>query len=171
MPRARCRLALLTVPTGLLTMLLAGACATPAGPGPQQASFPAGQRVVRSGALALELSEARYDLSEVSVKVSLTNGGDTPLSVERQGVLLAYGDLEFPVAEASAPALTDNTTLAPGASTELELRFMIEQPLLEAATLHVMSIHRGEGDWLEPLRLAVPPPMAFVEAAAQPEAE
>ena len=49
----------------LLTLLLATACATSSGPGPQQASFPPGQRVARSGSLSLELAEAHYDLSEV----------------------------------------------------------------------------------------------------------
>lgn len=162
MPRPRCRLA-------LLCLLLTAACARPEAIGPQQANFPSGQRTARSGALTLELSEARYDLREVSVKVSLTNAGDTPLSLDRKGVLLAYDELEFPVAEASAPTLTEDTALAPGASTELELRFVLEQPLLEAATLHLMSIRRDD-DWLEPMRLAVPPPAAFVQAAAQPDA-
>jgi hypothetical protein len=153
----------------LLIVLLAAACATSSDPGPQQASFPPGQRVARRGSLSLELSEAHYDLSEVSLRVRLVNHGDTPLSLDRKGVLLAYDELEFPVADASAPELTEGTALAPGSQTELELRFTIEQPLLEAATLHVMSIRRGDDDWLEPLRLAVPPPIAFVEAAAPPE--
>ncbi len=154
----------------LVTALLVPACAAPSGPGPQQASFPPGQRVTHSGTLTLEMSEAHYDLREVAVTVNLTNDGETPLRVERQGVLLAYGDLEFPVATSSAPELTDQTALAPGATQQLELRFAIEQPLLEAATLHVMSIHQGEDRWLEPMRLAVPPPAAFVELA-QPNEE
>lgn len=152
-----------------MMVLLAAACATSSGPGPQQASFPAGQRVARSGSLSLELSEAHYDLSEVSLRINLVNHGDAPLSLDRKGVLLAYDELEFPVADASAPLLIEDTALAPGSTTELELRFTIEQPLLEAATLHMMSIRGGPDDWLEPLRLAVPPPIAFVEAAAPPD--
>ncbi|MEM9452904.1 MAG: hypothetical protein AAGF11_01910 [Myxococcota bacterium] len=168
MPRARYRLAF---SLALLACACATSCATSEALGPQQARFPAGQRVTRSGALTLEMSEARYDLRELSVKVSLTNAGDAPLLVERKGVLLAYDELEFPVAEASAPELTESTALAPGSSTELELRFVIEQPLLEAATLHLLSIRRDDDQWLDPLRIAVPPPAAFVQAAAQPDAE
>lgn len=163
MPRPRCPL--------VLCLVLAAACAGSDALGPQQAEFPAGQRVTRSGALTLELSGARYDLREISVEVSLTNTGDTPLSLDRKGVLLAYEELEFPVAEASAPQLTEGTALAPGSSTALELRFVLEQPLLGAATLHLMSIRRGDDDWLEPMRLAVPPPAAFVQAAAKSDAE
>ncbi len=153
-----------TARLAVMLLELVGACAAPTGPGPQQATFPPGQRVVRSGGLVLELAEARYDMREVALTVSLTNGTDTALTLERQGVLLAYEELEFPLDNGSAPTLTDETTLAPQASEQIELRFVIEQPLLDAATLHVMSVRRGD-DWLEPLRLAVPPPAAFVQAA------
>lgn len=155
----------------LALALLAPACATTTaeGPGPQQASFPSGQRVARSGPLALELSEARYDLRRVSLQVSLTNRGDAPLHLDRQGILLAYGELEFPVSAELDPPLPERTTVAPGASVALELAFPIEQAMVEAGTLHLMAVQRGDapGDdgWLNPLRLVVPPPAAFVDAA------
>jgi len=156
-----------------LLVLLATACAGKGPPGPQHASFPAGQRVTRSDELVLELSEARYDLQEVALTVSLTNEGPGSLKLDRQGVLLAYGELEFPVAEGPAAegfaTLDEQTALAPG-EMQLKLRFVIEQPLLEAGTLHLISIRRDDDSWLAPLRLAVPPPAAFVDAV-EPEGD
>jgi hypothetical protein len=156
---------------GLLVVLLAAACNSPAGPQPQRATFPPGERIARTGPVALELAEAHYDLRQVSLKVSLTNRGKAPLSVERDGILLAYGDLEFPVLPSDTKPVAERTTLPPGGTVQLELGFGTEQLMIEAATLHLLSIHAGDDDWLAPLRLTVPPPAAFVEAAAQPEEE
>lgn len=146
-------------------------CATAQAPGPQRASFPSGERTTDNGPLALELSRALYDLRQVSLSVTLQNRGAVPLTVDREGILLAYGELEYPVASTDEPAVPERTTLEPGASIELELSFVTEQPLLEAATLHVASIHREANDWLAPLRLTVPPSSAFVDYASPPEAD
>lgn len=157
---------------GLLATVLTSACAGPAGPGPQEATFPPGQRVARAPDLAVELTSARYDLREVSLQAKVTNRGTVPVVLDRQGILLEYRELEFPISELASPELAAETTVAPGEHAELTLGFVTEQALVEAATLHVMSIRRGgngEPVWLEPLRLPVPPPAAFVEAA-QPAA-
>jgi hypothetical protein len=153
----------------LLALLLVAACNTPAGPQPQRATFPPGERIARTGPVALELAEAHYDLRQVSLKVSLTNGGKAPLSIEREGILLAYGKLEFPVLPSDTKLVPERTTLPPGATVQLELGFGTEQLMIEAATLHLLSIRAGEEQWLAPLHLTVPPPAAFVEAAAQPD--
>ena len=91
------------------------------------------------------------------------------LTVEREGMLLAYGELEYPVSTLASSELVAQTQVAAGASVELELAFVTEQPMVEAATLQLLSIRRGE-DWEQPLRLIVPPPAAFVDAA-QPTSE
>jgi hypothetical protein len=153
----------------LLVSLLA-ACNGAAGPQPQQASFPPGERVAKSGAVSLELHEAHYDLRQVSLTVSLKNRGKAPVSLARDGILLAYGELEFPVRQSDAAPVETSTTLPPGGTVKLELGFGTEQLMVEAGTLHLLSLRTGD-DWLAPLHLTVPPPAAFVEAAAQAEEE
>ncbi len=153
-----------------LAALVLGACSNSLGPGPQEASFPPGERVAHSGGLAVELSGARYDLQTVALNVTLTNAGDTPIDVESQGILLAYNALEFPVTSSTTNPFPEHTMVEAGGTVELELKFAIEQPLVEAGTLHVLSLKHDGDHWLEPVRLAVPPPAAFVEAAVpQPE--
>jgi hypothetical protein len=154
----------------LLVALLVAACNTPAGPQPQQATFPPGQRVARTGPVALELAEAHYDLRQVSLTVSLTNRGKAPLELERDGILLAYGELEFPLRKSDTKPVAERISLPPGATVQLELGFGTEQLMVEAATLHLLSIRAGD-DWLAPLRLTVPPPAAFVEAAQPTDEE
>lgn len=150
----------------LALVLLGAGCAGPTGPGTQQATFPAGQRVARSGELALELMEARYDVREVAVRIGVTNGGGDPVVLERQGVLLAYGGLEYPVAKDDG-GLAEQTTVGSGQTVTMELRFVTEQPMVEAGVLVVAGV-QGEGErWVAPLRIAVPPSAAFVDAARE----
>lgn len=152
-------------------LLLAFACSTASGPQPQRATFPPGERVARVGTVTLELAEAHYDLRQVSLTVTVTNRGEAPLRLERDGILLAYNQLEYPVLPSEAKPVPESTELPPGAAVQLELDFGTEQLMVQAATLRVLSIHASESDWLAPLQLTVPPPAAFVEAAAQPEEE
>lgn len=153
-----------------LSLVLAIGCGGPTGPGPQEASFAPGQRVVTAQRVALQLSAAHYELDQVTLTVLLDNRGDSPLVAERKGMLLEYGELEFPVSDDTASPLPESLVVPPGEGVELSLRFVMQQALVQAATLHLLSLRRGEDQWLEPLRLAVPPPAAFVDAA-QPEAE
>jgi len=146
------------------------ACSRTSGPQPQQATFPPGERVARSGAVSIELAEARYDLRQVSVTVSLTNHGKAPVSLAREGILLAYGELEFPVQQGDAAPVEASTTLPPGGTVKLELGFGTEQLMVEAGMLQLLSLRAGD-DWLAPLHLTVPPPAAFVDAAAEARAE
>jgi hypothetical protein len=154
----------------LVGVLLATACNAPAGLQPQQATFAPGQRVATSGEVSLALEKARYDLRRVSVTVSLTNRGKTPVSLEREGILLAYGELEFPVVPSDGAPVAERTTVPPGATVALELGFGTEQLMVEAGTLSLLSLRTADDAWLAPLRLTVPPPAAFV-AATQPSAE
>lgn len=159
-----------------LSLVLAIGCGGPTGPGPQEASFAPGQRVAAAQGVALELSAAHYELDQVTLTVKLDNRGDVPLMAERKGMLLEYGELEFPVSDDTTATL-DETPLAetvvvpPGEQVELSLRFVMEQALVQAATLHLLSLRREDDQWLEPLRLAVPPPAAFVDAAQPPPEE
>jgi hypothetical protein len=104
----------------------------------------------------------------VSVTVSLTNHGQAPVSLDRDGILLAYRELEFPVREGDATPVEASTTLPPGGTVKLELGFGTEQMMVEAGVLQLLSLRAGE-DWLAPLRVTIPPPAAFVEAAAEPQ--
>ncbi|MEM7153558.1 MAG: hypothetical protein AAF799_12000 [Myxococcota bacterium] len=155
----------------LLALLLAAACTGPAGPGPQEANFPKGSRTSANAALQLELTAARYEMRLVSIEVALHNPGQTALTLERQGILLEYNQLEFPVTDLGTEVLANEIVVDPGATIQLQLGFVTEQALLEAAKLHVMSIRRGPESWAEPLTIAVPPPAAFVDAATEPDPE
>lgn len=164
-PRAmhhRLRPALVALLVGLGT-----ACAGPAGPGPQEATFPPGQRVARGPQVAVELLAARYDMRQVELRATIVNRGDEPLTVDRDGILLEVQALEYPVSRLASDAPQEHTVVGPGERAELRLAFVMEQALVQAGTLHLMSIRRGAEDqpWLEPLHLPVPPPAAFVEAA------
>lgn len=143
------------------------ACAGPTGPGPQQVTFPPGERVVEGDGLSLELSGARYDMRQVSVQLTLRNQADAPITIEREGILLAYDALEYPISATASPKLQARTVIPAGEQAQLELGFVMEQALVEAGTLNLYSIRRGER-LVEPLRVIVPPPAAFVEAAQPP---
>ncbi len=160
-----------TAPGLLAVLLLSLACNATSGPQPQRATFPPGERVARIGTVTLELAEAYYDLRGVSLKVSITNRGEAPLELERDGILLAYNQLEFPVLPSEARRVPERTLLAPGATVQLELGFGTDQLMVQAGTLRLLSIHAGNDTWLDPLLLTIPPPAAFVESAAQPEEE
>lgn len=158
----------LRVPCLLAVLVsLVGACSQGSGPKPQSATFPPGERVARSGVVSVELAKAHYDLRRVSVTVSLTNHGAAPVSLAREGILLAYHELEFPVQQGDGAPVEASTTVPPGGTVQLELGFGTEQLMVEAGTLQLLSLRAGD-DWLAPLRLTLPPPAAFVEAAAQP---
>lgn len=151
-----------------LLALLVAACSTSSGPKPQSATFPPGERVARSGVVTAELAEAHYDLRRVSVTVSLTNHGEAPVRLDREGILLAYHELEFPVQQGDGAPVEASTTVPPGGTVQLELGFGTEQLMVEAGRLQLLSLRAGD-DWLAPLQLTVPPPAAFVEAAAEPD--
>lgn len=154
-----------------LVAALLSACSGNTGPQPQRASFPPGERVARSGAISLALDEAHYDLRQVSLTVSLTNHGPEPVSLERDGILLAYRELEYPVRPSEAAPVQATTTVPPGGTVKLELGFGTEQMMVEAGRLQLLAVRTGEDGWLAPLHLTVPPPAAFVEAAAEPQEE
>ena len=113
----------------------------------------------------MELLGARYELDRVELQAKLSNRGTAPLTLDREGILLEYGELEFPLVDTEAGALAAQTTVPPGEAVELTLAFVTEQALVEAATLHLLSMQRGPGQWVEPLALPVPPSAAFVDAA------
>jgi len=138
----------------------------PSGPGPQGATFPPGQRIARGESVSLELQGARYDQTTLALHVTVRNHGTTPLTLEREGMLLAYGELEYPISTLISPALATQTVVDPSASVTLELGFVLDQALVRAATLHLHSQRYGEREWAEPLQLAVPPPAAFVDDGA-----
>jgi hypothetical protein len=168
MPRSATQRLLTSWALGLAVLLVA-ACRTAAEPPPQAASFPAGERVAHSGAVALELTAARYDARHVSLTVSLTNRGKAPVRLDREGILLAYRDLEFPVLPTEAAPVAERTTLPPGGTVTLELGFGTEQLMVQAATLQLLSLRTGDDQWLAPLTLVVPPPAAFVDLEAEAE--
>ena len=150
-----------------LLALLVAACSSSSGPKPQSATFPPGERVARSGVVTAELAKAHYDLRRVSVTVSLTNHGQAPVRLDREGILLAYHELEFPVQQGAGAPVEASTIVPPGGTVQLELGFGTEQLMVEAGRLQLLSLRAGDA-WLAPLQLTVPPPAAFVEAAAEP---
>jgi len=152
----------------VMAALLLG-CVAPTGPGPQEALFPPGQRVARGDEISVQLVRARYDETQVALQVMVSNHASTALTLEREGMLLAYEELEYPISTLISPALATQTVVDPSASATLELGFVLDQALVRAATLHLHSLRHGERSWAEPLELVVPPPAAFIdESSSEP---
>lgn len=150
--------------------LSVGACANqPSGPGPQEASFPSGERVTSANDVELELQQAHYDRTGVVLTVTLRNRRNHALTVQAQGVMLSFGPLEYPLAHTVPPELADGELeLPPSGSEQLALGFRLDQALVEAGTLHLYSLSDKEAGPLDPLEIVIPPPAAYVEAT-QPE--
>ena len=76
--------------------------------------------------------------------------------MNRDGLLLAYQKLEFPVAEHERLPVPEEVAVPPGERVDLVLPFDI--PLLDDAALRLRSVHRGERA-LDVVSIAVPAPL------------
>ena len=145
----------------------ASACAERA-PRIRDVSFPPGGHVVRHDGVRLELLHAVYDDQGVSLILSIKNGGASPVTIGRDGILLAHEDLEFPIATDPPPTIGDSTSVPPGGEAQLAARFTFGHRLEEPATLRVRIVRRGS-EWIDGLAVPVPPGFAAVDEGAPPE--
>jgi hypothetical protein len=142
----------------LLPILAAAACATPSVG--REVGLPPGEVVTGRAQVRLELVSVRWHDRGLVARVRIDNAGAAPLSIERRGILLDYGGLEFPVVDdrqfARVPALL---VVAAGARRDLALPFSIGGRIGAGAvsTLRLRALRRG-AQWIEPLGLEVPSP-------------
>lgn len=139
----------------LLAFGVLTACATGGNPKPVQ--WESGQHVADHGALRVELAGAMYRPEGLDITMALANVGDKTLTVERDGILLEYGDLEFPVFLGDGPqsAPPTQSELQPGGRVQLDVTFETGSELIEPATLRFRAVRRGD-DWLDAMALQVP---------------
>lgn len=158
----RLRIALVLVFVGLPS-----ACAERA-PKIREVSFPPGGHVVRHDGVRLELLHAVYDDHGVSLTLGLKNGGPSPITIERVGILLAHDDLEFPIASDPPPTIAESTSVPPAGQVQLAARFTFGHRLEVPARLHVRIVRRGQ-EWIDGLAVPVPPGFAAVDETEAPE--
>ncbi len=137
----------------LLVMVLATGCGTAR---PRDRNFEPGEQVVRSDGVQLELLTVEYDDRHLTVHIAVTNRSRDPVTVGREGVLLAYQKLEFPVAEHERLPVPESIAVPPGQRVDLVLPFDI--PLLDDAVLRLRSLHRGD-QMLDVVSIGVPAPV------------
>ena len=115
------------------------------------------QPQLAAGELGLELSATRIDYEPEAVVVTLTlhNAGTERLRIERESILLAWDELEYPLdARERGPAWFE---LDPGADAETTLRYHLGHPLTgSGARLVLRSVVRGERAIVELPELPLP---------------
>jgi hypothetical protein len=105
----------------------------------------------------VSLVEARYGATFVDLRVRIENGGDSPLCVRRDGLLLGFGELEYPVdldGEFHPPS--PETIVEGGSASELALQFRLTRALVDSARLHFRDLELG-GERFGPISVPVPP--------------
>lgn len=137
----------------LLVLVLATGCGTAR---PRDRQFEPGEQVVRSEGVQLELLTVEYEDRHLTLHVAVTNRSREPVTVGREGVLLAYQKLEFPVAEHERLPVPESIAVPPGQRVDLVLPFDI--PLLDDAVLRMRSLQRGDR-MLGVVSIAVPAPL------------
>jgi hypothetical protein len=137
----------------MLVVLVALGCGTAR---PRDRHFETGEQVVRSEGVLLELLTVEYDDRHVTVHVAVTNRSREPVTVNREGLLLAYQKLEFPVAEHERLPVPASIDVPPGERVDLVLPFDV--PLLDDGVLRLRSLHRGERS-LDVVSIAIPAPL------------
>ena len=159
----------------LCASLAASACAS--GDTIHERSYPSNEFSTTSPRARVELVRAAYLPRGVEFEVVLTNLEDTALSLDREGILLSYQGLEYPLDLASddtprgskTPVMRDDVppriSVAPGAQYPLRLAFRLGRPLTETAWVVLRTV-AVDGSFDDPLWLEVPaaPPRKTVSS-------
>lgn len=151
----------------LLVAFIVAGCATR--DGVLERSYATNEHVAATPSVRMELVRAAYLPRGVEFEVLVENLGEDALALERQGILLAYHGLEYPldlvaadraksrardpVAEEDVP---ERIELAQGDSRMLLLEFRLGRAMTETGWI----VLRGLSDkraYAEPLWLEVPP--------------
>ena len=116
-------------------------------------AFDAGQHSAQVQQVRIDLVEARYAERQLTVTCVLVNEGDTPVSVDRAGVLLDDDGLELPATH--APGDPASVTLAPGDTAPFSFTFPVQAQAPKSRTLGLWVLDQGDTH-LPPLRVRVP---------------
>jgi|GEM_PF-2510970 len=141
----------MTVRSAALAALLA-LCAC-AGARDHVIAFDPGQHTARVQDVRVDIVEARYAERQLTVQCTVTNEGSSPVTIERDGILLEDDGLELPPTPLAGQP--DRLDLAAGDSTLLLLAFPVggHEPRMRRLGLWVL---RSEAGPLPPLRIDVP---------------
>jgi hypothetical protein len=127
----------------------------------QVSDFAPDEHVTRAHGMALVLVRAQDEDAGVVLDFAIDNDAATPITVDRRGILLQVGELEFPVATGSA--IAESTAVPAGGRVALQAYFDTGHRLASTATLHLRGLRSGT-QWLDAARLPVP----AATAAARP---
>lgn len=128
--------------------------------------YPSHEFTARSTQARVELVRAAYLPRGVEFEVRLTNPADAPLHLDRDGVLLSFQGLEYPLDETAPPSVQDEGSprsrampptldVAAGETRVLHLPFRLGRGLSEASWIVLRGLRTADG-YLEPLWLEVP---------------
>ncbi|TPV93599.1 MAG: hypothetical protein B7733_19625 [Myxococcales bacterium FL481] len=121
----------------------------------RERTFHPGERQHDRDSTVVELQHAHYGPQTVRLRVRLRNEGATAVQVPRDGILLAYDGLEYPLDTATATGITDPIVLPPGRDHHLVLRFRLARAMTREAKLLLRGMTRN-AEALTPLRLTIP---------------
>lgn len=144
-------------------LIVATACASSSA-ALRERTFATGERRHSWGPTSLELQHAHYGPQVVRVRVLMRNDGDAPVHVRRDGILLAYDGLEYPLADVTMLALDEVMALLPHSESQLELAFRLARPMTREGKLVLRGMTR-DAQSLTPLVLAIP---AVLDEASVP---
>lgn len=115
-------------------------------------TFEPGERSARVTGVTLDVLQVEYVERGVDLRLMLANKSAEPTTVSLRGMLLAYGELEFPI---DGPQRQDEVELAAGQERELSLTFTVGGRLLDDALLMVRAVEHAGQD-LEPMAIPIP---------------
>lgn len=114
----------------------------------------------------MELARAAYLPRGVEFEVHLSNPSDVELELEREGVLLSFQGLEYPLDETAPPTvhedpsargrpLPETLSVPSREGRVLRLPFRLGRPMSETGWVVLRGLRDADG-YLEPLWLEVP---------------
>lgn len=116
-------------------------------------AFDPGQHSAQVQQVRVDVVEARYAERQLTVACALVNEGETPVTLDRGGVLIDDDGLEIPAT--SAPGDPARIELGPGETTPITFTFPLAAHEARPRTLGLWVLDRGETH-LPPLRVNVP---------------
>ncbi len=103
----------------------------------------------------VELRRARYEARQLTIEVAVHNTGTGDVTVGREGVLLADGELEFPINADPRSATAPSIAIGPRATETLSLSFDVGGLEPRTRVLRLRQVSVGTQP-LGPLSLQIP---------------
>ncbi|MBL4685387.1 MAG: hypothetical protein JKY37_12405 [Nannocystaceae bacterium] len=121
-----------------------------------EVEFPAGTHASVEGILALELTWAEYREQGVALRLTVRNDSTTDVTIAREGILLAYGSLEFPLDLRDLGAPPEAILVPAKGAAKLKLAFATGSRVEQTATLRLRAMRQGQR-WLAAGKVELPP--------------